>query len=167
MDEMFKLNIEPQTTRDYHFTFLSRYPSDNHLCNDTSRWWLLQYEYVLDTNNIPIHGARILLGPNRKPNIKKYILWTDFVHLSNPSCYIYGPLTLILAPILLKPTNILLYVIGNFFSLLVPLSVLFYIFSLLQPFLKLLKFQKGNDTVPSAYDRIYTASILVLLFIVK
>ena len=76
-------------------------------------------------------------------------------------------LTLILVPISLNPTNILLYVIENLFSLLVSLSVLFHLFSLLSPFLKLLNFQKGNGTRPSAYNRIYTASILVLLFIVK
>ena len=76
-------------------------------------------------------------------------------------------LTLILVPISLNRTNILLYLIGNFFSFLVPLSVLSHLFSLLSPFLKMLKFQKGNGTRPSTHDSIYTASILLLLFIVK
>ena len=49
-------------------------------------------------------------------------------------------LTLILVPMSLNRTNILLYVIGNFFSFLVPLSLLFHLFSLLSPFLKMLKF---------------------------
>ena len=82
--------MEPPTTGNYHVTFLLCNPSDNHLCDDTSCWWPLWYEYVLDTNNIPVYGARILLGPNRKSNIKLYILWTDSVHLSDPSCYIHG-----------------------------------------------------------------------------
>ena len=91
MDETCKLDMEPQTTEDCQVTFLSGLPSDKHLCDDTSRWWPLWYEYVLDTNNIPVYGARILLGPNRKPNTKKYILWTNSVHLSDPSCYIQEP----------------------------------------------------------------------------
>ena len=91
MDKTSKLDMEPQTTEDCQVTFLSGLPSDKHLCDDTSRWWPLWYEYVLDTNNIPVYGARILLGPNRKPNTKIYIRWTDIVHLSYPSCYIQGP----------------------------------------------------------------------------
>ena len=39
---------------------LSRHPSDDNLCDDTSRWQLLWYEYVLDTNSIPVYGARII-----------------------------------------------------------------------------------------------------------
>ena len=41
MEGTCKLDMEPQTTRDYHVTFLSRHPSDNYLCDDTSRWWPL------------------------------------------------------------------------------------------------------------------------------
>ena len=91
MNETCKLDMESPTTGNYHVTFLSRRPSDSHLCDDTSRWWPLWYEYVLDTNNIPVYGARILLGPNRKPNINFFILWTYFVHFFYPSCYIHGP----------------------------------------------------------------------------
>ena len=70
---------------------LSRHPSDNHLFDDNIRWWLLWHEYVLDKRNIPVYCARWLLGPNQISNIKKYLLWTNFVHLTNSSCYIHGP----------------------------------------------------------------------------
>ena len=70
-DETLALNMKPETTDDYHVIFLSHHPSDNHLCDDNTRWWSSWYEYVVDENNIPVYGSRILLGPNRKPNLKK------------------------------------------------------------------------------------------------
>ena len=153
MDESCKLDIKLQII--------------NHICDDPSRWWLLWYEYTLNTNNIPVYGARILLGPNRKLNIKNIffgqILFIYLIHL----VISMDLLTSSLVPILLNSTNILLYVIGNFFSLLVLFSVLFILFSLTSPFLQLLKFQKGNGTIPSTHDRIYITSFLVLLFIAK
>ena len=33
----------------------------------------------------------MLFGPKRKPDFTKYILWIDFVHLTDPSCYLLGP----------------------------------------------------------------------------
>ena len=33
----------------------------------------------------------MLFGPKRKPDSKKYILWTDSVHLTDPSCFLHGP----------------------------------------------------------------------------
>ena len=44
----------------------------------------------LDDQNIPVYGTRILFGPKRKPNLNKYILWTDSVQLTDLSCYIHG-----------------------------------------------------------------------------
>ena len=82
--------MNPRKTGDYHVTFLSRHTSGLHLCDDNSRWWPLWYEYVLDKDNIPVYESRILLGPNRKPNLKKYILWIDSVQLIDSSCYIHG-----------------------------------------------------------------------------
>ena len=70
---------------------LSRNPSDNTLCDDAARWWPLWYEYVLDKINVPVYGARILFGPTRKLDLKKYILWTDSIHLTDPSCFLHGP----------------------------------------------------------------------------
>ena len=100
--------------------FLSNHHSNNHLCYDNSRWWVLWYEYVLDKNIIPVYGARILLGPNWKPNTNIYIFWIDIVHVSDPSCYIQGPFYFDSRSdsIKLNQYNV---VIGKFFSLLVPL----------------------------------------------
>ena len=70
MDETCKLNMEPQTIGDYHVTFLSPHPSDNHLCDDTSRLGPLWYEYVLNANKIHVYGARKLLGLYQKPKPK-------------------------------------------------------------------------------------------------
>ena len=77
--------MNSRTTGNYHVTFVSRHTSDNHLCDDTSYWWPLWYEYVIDKNDIPVYRSRIVLGPNRKLNIKKYIIWTDSVHLTDSS----------------------------------------------------------------------------------
>ena len=66
--------MNPRKTEDYHVTFLSRHTSALHLCDENCRWWSLWYEYVLDKDNIHVYGTRILLGPNRKPNLKKCIL---------------------------------------------------------------------------------------------
>ena len=63
-DETNEFNMNPQTTEDYHVTLLSRYTSDNHLCDDNFRLWSLWYKNVLDKNNIPIYELCILLGPN-------------------------------------------------------------------------------------------------------
>ena len=43
------------------------------------------------SDNVPVYGARILLGPKRKPDPDKYILWTNSIHLTNTSCYLHGP----------------------------------------------------------------------------
>ena len=67
--------MDSETTGDYHVTFFSHHPSDNTLCDDAARWWPLWYEYGLDKNNVPVYGARILLEPTRKPDLKKYILF--------------------------------------------------------------------------------------------
>ena len=55
-----------ETTGDYHVTFLSRHPSDNHLCDDNARWWPLWYEYILDEKNILVYGSSKKMGPNQK-----------------------------------------------------------------------------------------------------
>ena len=83
--------MESQLTDDYHITFFSFCPSNNHLCDDNARWWPLVYEYVMDKKNIPVHGSRILFGPICKPNDKKYILWIDSIRLTHSSCYICEP----------------------------------------------------------------------------
>ena len=33
----------------------------------------------------------MLFGPKCKPDLRKYILWTDSVHLTDSSCYLHGP----------------------------------------------------------------------------
>ena len=99
------LNMNPQKTGGYHVTFLFRHTSDCHLCDDNSRWLPLWYEYVLDKDNSPVYESRILLGPNRKPNLKKYILWTDSVHLTDSSCYIHGPFNFDSRSDIIKPNQ--------------------------------------------------------------
>ena len=83
--------MDPSTTGDYHVTFLSRHPDDNHLCDDVARWWPEWHEYSMNDENIPVYGSRMLFKPNRKPDLKKYMLWSDSVHLTDSSCFIHGP----------------------------------------------------------------------------
>ena len=33
----------------------------------------------------------MLFLPKRKPNLNKYMLWSDSVHLTDPKYFIYGP----------------------------------------------------------------------------
>lgn len=78
--------MKPQTIGDYTVIILSYHSSDNHLGNNNTQWWLLYNEYGMDEKYAHIYGSRILFGPNSKPNAKKYILWIDFVNLTDPSC---------------------------------------------------------------------------------
>ena len=80
------LKMNPSTTGGYHVIFLSRHPDDNHLCGGLSgmntRWTMI----------ISLcYSSRMLFKPNRKPNLAKYILWTESVHLTDFSCFIHGP----------------------------------------------------------------------------
>ena len=45
----------------------------------------------MDNNNVLLCASRILFGQNRKPNVNKYIIWTDNVHLKDLFCYLRGP----------------------------------------------------------------------------
>ena len=85
------LNINSKTIGDYHVTFMSRHPDYVKLCDDKARWWLLWYEYTNNSDNVPVYGSRILLGPKHKPDPSKYILWTDYIHLTDTSCYLHEP----------------------------------------------------------------------------
>ena len=85
------LKMDSLTSGDYHVTFLARHPDDNHLCDGVARWWPEWHEYKLNDDNIPVYGSRMLFKPNRKPNLSKFMLWTDSIHLSDSSCYIHGP----------------------------------------------------------------------------
>ena len=83
--------MDSKSIGDYRHTFILRHAKDNDLCDDKDRWWPLCHEYKNNTNNVPIYGARMLFGPKRKPDSTKYILWTDSVPLTDPSCYLFGP----------------------------------------------------------------------------
>ena len=72
-------------TKDYQVTFLSRHPVDKHLCDDVACWWPEWHEYYLDDANIQVYGARMLFNPRRKPDLTKYMFWTDSVPLTNTS----------------------------------------------------------------------------------
>lgn len=67
------MKIDSRNTGDYYVMFLSRHQNDNHLYNNTNRWLTLWYEYQNDKYNVPIYRARILFGPKRKSDPKKYI----------------------------------------------------------------------------------------------
>ena len=83
--------MEPSTTVDYHVTFLSRHPNDKHLCDDVARWWPECHEYSLDDENIPVYSSRMLFKANRKPDLAKYMLWTDSMHLTDSFCFLHEP----------------------------------------------------------------------------
>ena len=69
--------------------FAAFHLDDSHLCDDTARWWPLWHEYKNDKNNFHLYDTRILFGPKRKPYPRTYILWTDFVHLTDSSYYLH------------------------------------------------------------------------------
>ena len=33
----------------------------------------------------------MLFSPKRKPDLTKYLVWSNFIHLTDPSCFIYDP----------------------------------------------------------------------------
>ena len=81
------LKMDLLRTESYHITFLSRYPADKHLCADAVRWWPEWHKYYLDDSNLPVHGAHMIFSPKRKPDLTRYMLWTDSVHLTDTSCF--------------------------------------------------------------------------------
>ena len=81
------LNIYPATTGDCHVTFWARHPDDKHLCDDRARWRPEWHECQLDDNNVLVYGARILFSPKRKPNLMKFMLLSDSVHLTDPKYF--------------------------------------------------------------------------------
>ena len=102
------LNMNSKRTDGYHVTFISRYPKDRYLCDNMGRWWLLWHKYQNDKNNVPIYGARMLFGKERKPNPDKYVLWIDSVRLTDFFYYLYGPfLILTHTQMLSQPNNML------------------------------------------------------------
>lgn len=76
-------------TGDYCVTFLSRHLAGKYLCDNVNCWWSEWNEFYLDEENIPLYGYRMIFKPNRKPNLAWYMLWTDSVHLTNPSFLIH------------------------------------------------------------------------------
>ena len=78
-------------TWDYHVTFLSRHSTDKYLCDDAVRWGSERHEYYLDDSNNPVYGVRIPFNSRRKSDLTKYMLWTDSVHLTDSSCFLYRP----------------------------------------------------------------------------
>ena len=48
------------------------------------------YEYVLYKENVSVYGAKLLLGPTRKPSLRKYTFWTNSIHLADPSFFLRG-----------------------------------------------------------------------------
>ena len=103
--ETLTLEMDSKTTGDYHVTFLSRHPDDGKLCDDKARWWPLWYEHANNSDDFPLYGARILLGPKRKPDPDKYILWSDSVDLTDTSCFYMDLLILKLTPTLSQPSS--------------------------------------------------------------
>ena len=85
------LNMHTDTTGDYHDTFLARHPDDKHLCDDKARWWPEWHEYQLDDNNVPVCGARMLFSTKLNQNLKKFVLGSDSVHLTDTKYFIDGP----------------------------------------------------------------------------
>ena len=70
-------------------TFLSRHHVDKKLCNYVAHWWPEWYEYYLDDSNIPVSDVRMLFSQKLKPNLTKYMLWTNSAHLTYTSCFLH------------------------------------------------------------------------------
>ena len=78
----------------YYVTFFSRHLADKKICDDVSGWWSKWNEYYLRDTNIPVYGTRVFFGQKRKPDLTKYMLWTDTVHLTDPSCFIHESISI-------------------------------------------------------------------------
>ena len=70
---------------------ISRHSDDNHLCDDVARWWPEWHKYSLNDDNISFYGSCMLFKPNKRPDLTKYMLWTDSIYLTDSSCFIHGP----------------------------------------------------------------------------
>lgn len=83
--------MKSETAGDYHVRCLDQHLDDNYLCQDTVRWWLECHEQKLDQKNVTVYVACILFFPNSKINQNNYMLWSAFVHFTDPKYYIRGP----------------------------------------------------------------------------
>ena len=45
----------------------------------------------MDDTNIPVYGARMMFSSKQEPNLTKYMLWIDSVHLTDTSCFLHEP----------------------------------------------------------------------------
>ena len=61
------------------------------MCDDKARWWPEWCEYTLNDNSILVDGTRMLFSPKQTPNLTKYMLWSDSVHLIDSKYFIHGP----------------------------------------------------------------------------
>ena len=78
--------MHPDTTG---VTFLARSPDDKYLCDNKSQWWHEWHEYKLDDNNVPVYGARMMSLLKQNLKLKKYMLWSDSVHLTDAKYFIH------------------------------------------------------------------------------
>ena len=83
--------MQPDTKGNYHVLFLEMHPDDNYLYDDKTRWWPEWNDYKLDDNNFPVYRAHVLFSPKRKSNLKKYVLWSNAVQLTDAKYFIHGP----------------------------------------------------------------------------
>ena len=51
----------------------------------------------------------MLFLPKRKPNLNKYMLWSDSVHLTDPKYFIYGPFSCMTLMMTLYSLNNMLF----------------------------------------------------------
>ncbi|MGH7954580.1 MAG: hypothetical protein ACREOZ_01315, partial [Gloeomargaritales cyanobacterium] len=74
--------IHPSTTDHastgrYYVNFYAKHPSDNHLSDHMSRWWMEWHEYQKDEQGIIEYGKRVLHRPKTTPDPNRYITWSD------------------------------------------------------------------------------------------
>ena len=76
-----------------YYVHFQRRHFDDLACSDlTSRWWPIWHEYTTADDDIIDYGKSVNIRPHVIPDHTKYIAWSDVVPLTNPECFLLGPL---------------------------------------------------------------------------
>jgi hypothetical protein len=83
----------PLTSGIYHAHFLLQHPADSHMGHPLSRWWPQWNRFTINpADNIMDYGPIHLCSPNTTPDPSKFVAWSTAISLSDPACYLAGPL---------------------------------------------------------------------------
>lgn len=75
----------------YYVDFLTRVSADTSKTFDNSRWRIIWHEYTTVNDEIEYSDKRVEFSAQKFPDPTRYIAYSDFIILNDPSVYLLGP----------------------------------------------------------------------------